>query len=87
MQVTLSLKWTKKPLKAILSKSINQATPRLQRILIRAFPYHFTVRYLLVLKNQLADYLSRVGGQKDEMKLPKLHLVADSMLEVTVYNS
>ena len=32
-----------KPLEAILSKSINQATPRLQRILIRTFPYHFTV--------------------------------------------
>ena len=31
------------PLEAILSKSINQATPRLQRILIRTFPYHFTV--------------------------------------------
>ena len=32
-----------KPLEAILSKSINQATPRLQRILIRTFPYHFIV--------------------------------------------
>ena len=32
-----------KPLEAILSKSINQASPRLQRILIRTFPYHFTV--------------------------------------------
>ena len=31
-----------KPLEAILSKSINQATPRLQRILVRTFPYHFT---------------------------------------------
>ena len=30
------------PLEAILPKSINQATPRLQRILIRTFPYHFT---------------------------------------------
>ena len=32
-----------KPLEAILSKSLNQATPRLQRILIRMFPYYFTV--------------------------------------------
>ena len=31
------------PLEAILSISINQATPRLQRILIRTFPYHFTM--------------------------------------------
>ena len=32
-----------KPLEVILSKSIKQATPRLQRILIRTFPYHFTM--------------------------------------------
>ena len=32
-----------KPLEAILSKSLKQATPRLQRILIRTFPYNFTV--------------------------------------------
>ena len=37
------LETDQKPLEAILSKSINQATPRLQRILIRTFPYHFTV--------------------------------------------
>ena len=32
------LETNQKPLEAILSKSINQATPRLQRILIRTFP-------------------------------------------------
>ena len=32
-----------KPLETILSKSLNQATPRLQRILIRTFPFNFTV--------------------------------------------
>ena len=37
------LETDQKPLEAILSKSINQATSRLQRILIRTFPYHFTV--------------------------------------------
>ena len=37
------LETDQKPLEAILSKSLNQATPRLQRILIRTFPYHFTV--------------------------------------------
>ena len=37
------LETDQKPLEAILSKSINQATPRLQRIMIRKFPYHFTV--------------------------------------------
>ena len=37
------LEVSQKPLEVILSKSINQATPRLQRILIRTFLYHFTV--------------------------------------------
>ena len=42
----------------ISSKSINQATPRLQEILIRTFPCHFTVHYIPGLTNQLADCLS-----------------------------
>ena len=37
------LETDQKPLETILYKSINQATPRLQRIFIRTFPYHFTV--------------------------------------------
>ena len=40
------LETDQKPLGFILLKSINQATPRLQRILIRTFPYHFTMRYI-----------------------------------------
>ena len=40
------LETDKKWFEAILSKSLNQATPRLQWILIRTFPYHFTVRYI-----------------------------------------
>ena len=52
------LETDQKPLEAILSKSLNQATPRLQRILIRTFPYTFTVRYIPGTTNQLADCLS-----------------------------
>ena len=63
-----------KPLETILSRSLNQATPRLQRILIRTFPYNFNVRYLPGLKNQLADYLSRVEGLQDSIKLPELSI-------------
>ena len=37
------LETDQKPLEVILSKSLNQAKPRLQRILIRTFPYHFKV--------------------------------------------
>ena len=63
-----------KPFEAILSKSLNQATPRLQRILIRTFPYNFTVCYIPGVAKQLADCLSRLGDKKDTIKLPKLHV-------------
>ena len=68
------LETDQKPLEAILSKSLNQAVPRLQRILIRTFPYHFTVCYIPGITNNLANCLSRLGGQKDTIKLPKLYL-------------
>ena len=68
------LETDQRPLEAILSKSLNQATPRLQRILIRTFPYMFTVRYVPGVTNQLADCLSHLGDQKDAIKLPKLHM-------------
>ena len=68
------LETDQKLLEAILSKSLNQATPRLQCILIRTFPYHFKVKYILGLKNHVADCLSRLGFQKDTISLPKLHV-------------
>ena len=63
-----------KPLEAILSKSLNWATLQLQLILIRMFSYHFTMCYIPGPTNQLADCLSRLPSQKDNIKLPKLHL-------------
>ena len=68
------LETDQKPLEAILSKSLNQATPQLQRILIRTFPYNFTVHYIPGVTNQLANCLSKLGDQKDTIKLPKLHV-------------
>ena len=68
------LETDQKLLEAILSRSLNQATPRLQCILIRTLPYKFTARYILGPKNQLADCLSRLGYQKDSIKLPRLHV-------------
>ena len=61
-------------MEATLSKSLNQATPRLQRILIRTFPYNITVQYILGVTNQLADCLSQMGDQRDSIKLPKLQV-------------
>ena len=54
------LETDQKLLEAIMSKSLNQATPRLQWILIRTFAYHFTVRYIPGITNQLADSLSHL---------------------------
>ena len=68
------LETDQKPLEVILSKSLNQATPRLQRILKRTFPYTFTVWYTPGVTNQLADCLSQIGDQKDSIKLPKLQV-------------
>ena len=69
-----TLETDQKPLEAILSKSLNQATPRLQRILIRTFLYNFKIRYIPGLTNQIADCLSRLGVQKDSISLPKLQV-------------
>ena len=68
------LETNQKPLETILSRSLNQATPRLQHILIRTLPFNFTVRYIPGPKNLLVDCLSRLGDQKDIIKLPKLHV-------------
>ena len=69
-----TLETDQKPLEVILSKSLNQATPRLQRILIRTFPYNFKVRYIPGETNHVVDCLSRLGVQKDSILLPKLHM-------------
>ena len=52
------LETDQKPLEATLSKSLIQATPRLQRILIRiiSIPIHH-VCYITGVTNQLADLL------------------------------
>ena len=72
------LETDQKPLESILSRSLNQTTPHLQRILIRTFPYSFTARYLPGLQNQLADCLSCVRGLQNSIKLPNL-----SMYQIT----
>ena len=68
------LETDQKPLEAILSKSTNKATPQLQRILICTFLYHFTIHHIPGPMNQLADCLSRLGSQNDNIKWPKLHI-------------
>ena len=83
------LETDQKPLEAILSECLNQATLRLQRIVIRTFLYNFTVHYIPGVTNQLANCLSKLRGQKDTIKLPKLHLhqITHYLQEVTVWTS
>ena len=69
-----TLKNDQKSLEVIPSKCLNQATPRLQTILIRTFPYHFKIWYIPGATNHIADCLSRLGFQKDSISLPKLHV-------------
>ena len=84
------LETDEKPLETILSRSLNQATPRLQRILIRTFPYNFSFHYLSGLKNQLADCLFWVGGLQILSSCPSsasIKLQTSLTQEVTAYNS
>ena len=69
-----TLEMDQKPLEVILSKLLNSATPRLQRLLIRTFAYNFTVRYIKGENNQLADCPSDLGCMKDKISLPKLKI-------------
>ena len=68
------LETDQKPLEVILLKSLSQATPRLQHILIRTFPYHFKVRYIPGMTKHIADCLSRLGFHKDTISLPKIYV-------------
>ena len=68
------LETDQKLLETILAKSLNAATPRLQRILIKTFAYDFTVKYLPGENNQLADCLARLGCLQDKIKLPRLRV-------------
>ena len=65
------LQTDQKPLATILSRSQNASTPRLQRLLNRAFQYNFDVEYIKGETNVVADCLSRLGVTKDHIKLPK----------------
>ena len=60
-----------------MSKSLNQASLRLQRILIRTFPYHFTEHYNPGLTNQLAELLVLVRQTERCHQAAQITLVPD----------
>ena len=68
------MRWTKNHLK---QHSLEVSTRQLHNYNIfwsEPLPYNFTVRYIPGSENLLADCLSRLGNQKDTIKLPKLHV-------------
>ena len=65
------LQTDQKPLAMILRRSQNASTPRLQRLLNRAFQYDFDIEYIKGDTNVVADCLSILGVMRDHIKLPK----------------
>ena len=67
---SFTLQTDQKPLQAILSKSLVEATPRMQRLLLPTIPYDMAVEYIKGETNFIADCLSRAPVAKDTIKLP-----------------
>ena len=49
------LQTDQKPLQAILSKSLVEATPWMQRLLLPTIPYDMTVEYIVMTDNIMSD--------------------------------
>ena len=64
------LQTDQKPLQAILSKSLVEATPQMSRLLLPTIPYDMTAEYIKGETNFIADCLSRAPIAKDTIKLP-----------------
>ena len=71
---SFTLQTDQKPLQAILSKSLVEATPRMQRLLLPTIPYDMAVEYIKGETNFIAVCLSRAPVAKDTIKLPILQV-------------
>ena len=71
---SFTLQTDQKPLQAILSKSLVEATPQMQRLLVPPIPYDMAVEYIKGETNFIADCLSRAPVAKDTIKLPILQV-------------
>ena len=58
------------PLESILNKSLLEASPQMQRLLIKTVPYDMTVKYIQRVTNVVADCLSNVPIALDKIQLP-----------------
>ena len=64
-----------KPLEAIHLKSIAQAPPRLQGMMLRLQPYNICIKYRKGSELQLADFLSCHCSQKCDKEIPLDHTI------------
>ena len=71
---SFTLQTDQKPLQAILSKSLVEATSRMQRLLLPTIPYDTAVEYIKGETNFIADCLSRAPVAKDTIRLPILQV-------------
>ena len=72
-RTSFMLQTDQKPLQAILSKSLVEATPQMQRLLLPTIPYDMPVEYIKG-ENFIVDCLSRAPVAKDTIKLPILQV-------------
>ena len=68
------LQTDQKPLQAILSKSLVEATPHMQCLLLSTIPYDMTVEYIKGETNFIADCFSRALVLEDTIELPILQV-------------
>ena len=71
---SFTLQTDQKPLQAILSKSLVEATPQMQRLLLPTIQYDMAVEYIKGETNFIADCLSGAPVAKDTIKLPILQV-------------
>ena len=66
------LETDQKPLVSILSKSLLEASPRMQQLLMKTVPYDINVKYIPGTTNTVADCLSRAPIKANTIQLPIL---------------
>ena len=71
---SFTLQTDQKPLQAILSKSLVEATPQMQKLLLPTIPHDMAVEYIKGETNFIADCLSRAPVAKDTIKLTILQV-------------
>ena len=80
-----TLETDQKPLVSIYKKHMVEISPRIQRLVVRSFPYQpFHIRYRKGMEIPLADALSRVTPlpmEEDEIQLP---IIADNQVTANI---